>query len=184
MTVMVAFVTAMLMFVVAICVEGLFGWKVARSSGRAMLCSAPCGTHQSGAHRDQWDQHACVCSCMCMCMYVCAGGCQIETVLSMLSNNSNPAGAYFSLLFISLLFVLLSATLVAVAAPHARGGGVPYVLAYLSGTNVMEYFSLKIVLVKTLALIFTISAGVTLGMEVRHTAAAAQRDARAANSVL
>ena len=41
----------------------------------------------------------------------------------------------------------------------------PYALSYLNGTNVAPYFSPRIVLVKTVSLIFTISGGLTLGME-------------------
>lgn len=91
---------------------------------------------------------------------------KVDAVLDLIEDD-DPAGAYFTLLAISLAFVIVSSVLVAVVAPHARGGGVPFVMAYLNGTNVMEHFSLRIVLVKTASLIFTITGGLTLGMEVR-----------------
>jgi H+/Cl- antiporter ClcA len=81
------------------------------------------------------------------------------------AGESGRAGAYFAYLFISLLFAIVASLSVAIGAPSARGGGVPFVFAYLNGTNVMEYFSLRIVLVKSFALIWTIAAGLTQGME-------------------
>ena len=115
MTVAIAFVTAMCMYVVHHVVEALFDFKV-------------------------------------------------ESTLDLLEEG-NGAAAYFVLLFLSLLFCIISVVMVAIVAPNARGGGVPYVMAYLNGTNVMEYFAWRIVLVKTLSLIFTIAGGLTLGME-------------------
>ena len=75
------------------------------------------------------------------------------------------AGAYFAFLFMNLGITAVASSLVAIVAPHARGGGVPYALSYLNGTNVAPYFSPRIVLVKAASLIFTISGGLTLGME-------------------
>ena len=75
------------------------------------------------------------------------------------------AGAYFAFVAINLAITAVASSLVAIVAPHARGGGVPYALSYLNGTNVAPYFSPRIVLVKTVSLIFTISGGLTLGME-------------------
>jgi H+/Cl- antiporter ClcA len=89
---------------------------------------------------------------------------KVETVLELIEHGHTAEG-YFVFLGLSLLFVLTAAGLVSVIAPFARGGGVPYVLAYLNGTNVMEYFSWRIVVVKTLSLVFTIAGGLTLGME-------------------
>ena len=75
------------------------------------------------------------------------------------------AGAYFAFVFMNLAITAVASSLVAVIAPHARGGGVPYALSYLNGTNVADYFSPRIVLTKVASLIFTISGGLTLGME-------------------
>ena len=75
------------------------------------------------------------------------------------------AAAYFVFLFLNLAITGVASSLVAIVAPHARGGGVPYALSYLNGTNVADYFSPRIVLVKAAALIFTIAGGLTLGME-------------------
>lgn len=89
-----------------------------------------------------------------------------ESVLDLLEEGeSGSAAAYFTYLAISLLFVIIASASVAILAPAARGGGVPYVIAYLNGTNVMEYFSCRIVLVKSWALIWTIAAGMSQGME-------------------
>lgn len=115
MTILIAFVTAMLMFVVGHSVEVLQDSKV-------------------------------------------------EVVLGLVEQQ-NGAGAYFALLGLTLLFTGAAGAAVAILAPHAKGGGVPYVLAYLNGTNVMEYFTLRIVMVKAIALVFTIAGGLTLGME-------------------
>ena len=75
------------------------------------------------------------------------------------------AGAYFAFVFMNLGITAVASSLVAIVAPHARGGGVPYALSYLNGTNVAPYFSPRIVVVKAVSLIFTISGGLTLGME-------------------
>ena len=79
--------------------------------------------------------------------------------------SGQAAGAYFAFVFLNLAITAVASSLVAIVAPHARGGGVPYALSYLNGTNVAPYFSPRIVLVKTVSLIFTISGGLTLGME-------------------
>ena len=81
------------------------------------------------------------------------------------SKQARRAGAYFAFLFMNLAITAVGSSLVAILAPHARGGGVPYALSYLNGTNVADYFSPRIVLVKAASLIFTISGGLTLGME-------------------
>jgi len=76
-----------------------------------------------------------------------------------------PYEAYFVLLAISLFLASISTVLVVFFAPAAKGGGVPYVQAYLNGTNVSSFFSVRIVLVKVLALGFVIASGMSLGME-------------------
>lgn len=75
------------------------------------------------------------------------------------------AGAYFLWLFTALVLTCVAASLVTFVAPFARGGGVPYVFAYLNGTNVSAYFTRRVVLIKACALAFTISGGLPLGME-------------------
>ena len=82
-----------------------------------------------------------------------------------LIQSGQGAGAYFAFLCMNLAITAVGSSLVAILAPHARGGGVPYALSYLNGTNVADYFSPRIVLVKAASLIFTISGGLTLGME-------------------
>ena len=91
-------------------------------------------------------------------------GLRVETTLGLVREGMDY-GAYFALLGISLLLAGISTCLVVFLAPQAKGGGVPYVQAYLNGTNVASYFSLRIVLVKIAALGFTISSGLSLGME-------------------
>ena len=73
--------------------------------------------------------------------------------------------AYFSFVLASICLTAVASFLCTVIAPHARGGGVPYLFAYLNGTNVSKYFTLRIVAVKVCALAFTIAGGLTLGME-------------------
>ena len=82
-----------------------------------------------------------------------------------LIQSGQAAGAYFAFIALNLAITAVASSLVAIVAPHARGGGVPYALSYLNGTNVAPYFSPRIVLVKAASLIFTISGGLTLGME-------------------
>ena len=115
MTVAVAFVTAMIMYVVSHSVEAMHHFKV-------------------------------------------------HSVFAALEEGEG-AKAYFTYLGISLLYCVSAAAMVSILAPRARGGGVPYVMAYLNGTNVMDYFSARIVGVKSLALICTIAGGLTQGME-------------------
>ena len=105
-----------------------------------------------------------------MLMYAVSAGVQLlfsgkiaATVA--LIGSGQAAGAYFAFVFMNLAITGVASSLVAILAPHARGGGVPYALSYLNGTNVAEYFSPRIVLVKAASLIFTISGGLTLGME-------------------
>ena len=92
------------------------------------------------------------------------GGFRVETTLEIIRDGDHYY-AYLALLGISLMLALLATSLVTLLAPHSKGGGVPYVQAYLNGTNVASYFSLRIVLVKVVALAFTISAGLSVGME-------------------
>jgi chloride channel 7 len=101
--------------------------------------------------------------CVSRVVEVCAEW-RIETTLDLI-REQKPYGAYLALLGISLSLAFISTVLVVFLAPHAKGGGVPYVQAYLNGTNVASYFSTRIVLVKIIALGFTIAAGFSLGME-------------------
>ena len=73
--------------------------------------------------------------------------------------------AFFSFFFISLVLTGVASFLCTVIAPQARGGGVPYLFAYLNGTNVAHFFTFRIVSIKVIALAFTIAGGLTLGME-------------------
>ena len=105
-----------------------------------------------------------------MLMYCVTQGVQLifankTSATTSLIATGNAAGAYFAFMFLNLAITAVASSLVAIVAPHARGGGVPYALSYLNGTNVAPYFSPRIVLVKTVSLIFTISGGLTLGME-------------------
>ena len=105
-----------------------------------------------------------------MLMYGVSQGVQLlyggkVSATTRLIEQGQGAAAYFAFLFINLAITGVASSLVAIVAPHARGGGVPYALSYLNGTNVADYFSPRIVLVKAAALIFTIAGGLTLGME-------------------
>jgi len=89
---------------------------------------------------------------------------RVDSTLNLI-HQDRPYAAYFSLLGLSLLFAGMSATLIAYCAPQARGAGVPYVQAYLNGTNVSSYFCKRIVLIKILALGPAVASGMTVGME-------------------
>ena len=89
---------------------------------------------------------------------------RINTTVSLIASNYS-ALAYFSFVLASIAITAVSSFLCTVIAPHARGGGVPYLFAYLNGTNVLQFFTLRIVAVKVVALAFTIAGGLTLGME-------------------
>ena len=111
---------------------------------------------------------------------------RIDTTVQLIATGYEAA-AYFSFVFASIAITAVAAFMCTVIAPHARGGGVPYLFAYLNGTNVYEYFTFRIVAVKVCALAFTIAGGLTLGMEGpfvyigrRRGAAAVQRVGSAA----
>ena len=89
---------------------------------------------------------------------------RIDTTVQLIATGYSAA-AYFSFVFASIAITAVASFLCTVIAPHARGGGVPYLFAYLNGTNVYEYFTFRIVAVKVCALAFTIAGGLTLGME-------------------
>ena len=89
---------------------------------------------------------------------------RVNTTVSLIATNYS-ALAYFSYVLASIAITGVASFLCTVIAPHARGGGVPYLFAYLNGTNVLQFFTLRIVTVKVVALAFTIAGGLTLGME-------------------
>ena len=93
-----------------------------------------------------------------------ASATRINTTVGLIASNYS-ALAYFSFVLASIAITAVSSFLCTVIAPHARGGGVPYLFAYLNGTNVLQFFTLRIVAVKVVALAFTIAGGLTLGME-------------------
>ena len=89
---------------------------------------------------------------------------RIDTTVRLIATGYSAA-AYFSFVAASIAITAVASFMCTVIAPHARGGGVPYLFAYLNGTNVYEYFTFRIVAVKVCALAFTIAGGLTLGME-------------------
>ena len=89
---------------------------------------------------------------------------RIDTTVQLIATGYSAA-AYFSFVFASIAITAVASFMCTVIAPHARGGGVPYLFAYLNGTNVYEYFTFRILAVKVCALAFTIAGGLTLGME-------------------
>ena len=89
---------------------------------------------------------------------------RIDTTVGLIETGYS-ALAYFSYTVASIAITAIASFLCTVIAPHARGGGVPYLFAYLNGTNVLQFFTLRIVSVKVVALAFTIAGGLTLGME-------------------
>lgn len=62
-------------------------------------------------------------------------------------------------------FTTVASWLCCTIAPEARGSGVPYVLGYINGSNMGGFFHWRTVVIKVLALLFTIAGGLTLGME-------------------
>lgn len=89
---------------------------------------------------------------------------RIDSTVSLIEEGYSAA-AYFSFTIISLVITGVASLICTVFAPHARGGGVPYLFAYLNGTNVSHFFSFRTVASKVVALAFTIAGGLTLGME-------------------
>jgi hypothetical protein len=81
---------------------------------------------------------------------------KFESVKSQIEEGDH-AGAYFTLVGICLGYTLVSSLLCTFLAPDARGSGVPYVLGYVNGTNMGSFFHWRIVLVKIIALMFTIA---------------------------
>lgn len=66
---------------------------------------------------------------------------------------------------ISLIFALISATLVKFYAPYACGSGVPEIKTILSGYVMKGYLGSWTLLIKLIGIIFSASAGLTLGKE-------------------
>jgi len=106
-----------------------------------------------------------------VCMYIVIHGVEfffdfkIESTLHLIEEAHDAWRGYFTYLFMNLLYTGIAAALVAIIAPMARGGGVPFVQAYLNGTNLMESFTPRIVVIKTFSLLFTIAGGLPLGQE-------------------
>lgn len=106
-----------------------------------------------------------------ICMYIVSSiitffvSNRVNVVMNLLENEQNDAAAYFVKIAVSLAYCLISACMVAIIASDARGSGVPFCMAYLNGTNVNQFFKLRILIVKVFSLAFTIASGLTLGKE-------------------
>lgn len=87
-----------------------------------------------------------------------------SATLQLISDGSS-AGAFFQMFAASIAMCSGAAALCVYIAPNARGGGVPYVQAYLNGTNVNEFFGYRIVLVKIVSLALCVAGGLTIGRE-------------------
>lgn len=89
---------------------------------------------------------------------------KFETTLELIADGKF-GGAFFFFVAICVICVGAAASIVSFVAPLARGGGVPYVMAYLNGTNVRSHFAWRIVAVKTVTVGLVVAGGMTLGME-------------------
>jgi len=65
----------------------------------------------------------------------------------------------------NLCLALLSASLCLFLAPEAVGSGIPEIIAYLNGARVKRFTSARLLFVKIVATILSVSSGLTLGPE-------------------
>ncbi|KAL5289746.1 hypothetical protein ACFFRR_009646 [Megaselia abdita] len=73
--------------------------------------------------------------------------------------------AYFFYIMWALLFAALSASLVRMFAPYACGSGIPEIKTILSGFIIRGYLGKWTLLIKSVGLMLSVSAGLTLGKE-------------------
>eukprot|EP00124_Ichthyophonus_hoferi_P005299 Ihof_evm2s734 gene=Ihof_evmTU2s734 len=82
---------------------------------------------------------------------------------------SNVGGTYivgmFSYTIISVLLAVYASLLVLYYAPYAAGSGIPEVKTILSGFVIHRFLGLCTLMVKTLGLVLSVSAGLSLGKE-------------------
>ncbi|XP_058790647.1 H(+)/Cl(-) exchange transporter 5 isoform X2 [Phymastichus coffea] len=94
---------------------------------------------------------------------------QWRTWPEVFSNAKEGAGAYIlSYLFYivwALLFASLSASLVRMFAPYACGSGIPEIKTILSGFIIRGYLGKWTLIIKSVGLILSVSAGLNLGKE-------------------
>ncbi|KAK9746529.1 CBS domain [Popillia japonica] len=98
------------------------------------------------------------------------GNCsQWRTWSEVLGQSRTGAGAYvISYLFYimcALLFAALSASLVRMFAPYACGSGIPEIKTILSGFIIRGYLGKWTLIIKSVGLILSVSAGLSLGKE-------------------
>ncbi len=77
----------------------------------------------------------------------------------------NPTFAFFVLLGISLIFVLIAALLTVFIAPVAAGSGVAEAMGMFNGVAYPGYISLKALGVKLFGLAFAVAGGICAGKE-------------------
>jgi len=73
--------------------------------------------------------------------------------------------AYAWFVGLSVSFVTASTLMVNFIAPAAGGSGIPELKAYLNGTAIRHYFTLKTLVVKVIGVILSVSGGLTVGKE-------------------
>ncbi|XP_068148620.1 H(+)/Cl(-) exchange transporter 5 [Drosophila tropicalis] len=73
--------------------------------------------------------------------------------------------SYITYVFWALLFASLSASLVRMFAPYACGSGIPEIKTILSGFIIRGYLGKWTLLIKSVGLMLSVSAGLTLGKE-------------------
>lgn len=98
-----------------------------------------------------------------------ASGIQWRTWSEVMGNSREGVAAYIISFFFytvwALLFAFLSASLVRMFAPYACGSGIPEIKTILSGFIIRSYLGKWTLLVKSVGLMLSVSAGLCLGKE-------------------
>jgi chloride channel 7 len=91
-------------------------------------------------------------------------GFRYSITLSLLDSNSIVA-AYLANAFFCCTFVGIAAFFVVFVEPAAAGSGIPEAKAYLNGSNIPRYLSLKALFAKAVGVSFAVAGGLCVGKE-------------------
>jgi H+/Cl- antiporter ClcA len=89
---------------------------------------------------------------------------RVETARSLLSTD-HVGAAFACWLGLALAYGFASALMIVCIEPAAAGSGIPEVKAFLNGTNVPRFLTPRALLVKTIGVCLSVSAGLVIGRE-------------------
>lgn len=81
------------------------------------------------------------------------------TLVEPLVDKGNWFGAWIVTVLYSLLFIIISVSLVIFVEPAAASSGIPEVIAYLNGVHVKKIFNAKTLVVKFFSVICSVGSG-------------------------